>query len=157
MHIRKARVNDGKSIHQFLLEGSKNGELLPRSLNEIYDNIRDYYVIFEGEELVGVSALHICWADLAEVRSLLVKDSMRGRGYGGVLLKHCIDEARELGISRIFALTYKVGFFEHSGFSVTDKKELPHKIWSDCIKCSKFPDCDEIAVILDLDIEIPGS
>ncbi len=145
--IRKAKVMDGKNIHQLLLEGAKKGELLPRSLNEIYDNIRDYYVFYEGDELIGVSALHICWEDLAEVRSLMVREDRRKSGVGSLLLKSCLEEAINLGLKKVFALTYQVDFFNKYGFKVIDKKELPHKIWSDCIKCSKFPDCDEIAVI----------
>ncbi|MCX7991689.1 MAG: N-acetyltransferase [Proteobacteria bacterium] len=145
--IRKAKVIDGKKIHQLLLDGSKKGELLPRSLNEIYDNIRDYFVLFEGEELVGVSALHICWEDLAEVRSLMVREDKRRHKYGSRLLMACLDEAKELGLKKIFALTYQVEFFKKFSFQEIDKRELPHKIWSDCIKCSKFPDCDEVAVI----------
>lgn len=149
MELRKAVVFDAKLIHQLLLEGAKSGELLPRSLNEIYDNIRDFFVLYEDDELVGVSALHICWEDLAEVRSLMVKASMRERGFGSILLNSCLEEAKKMGIKRIFALTYKVAFFKKHGFKEIDKKELPHKIWSDCIKCSKFPDCDEEAVIIE--------
>ncbi len=145
--LRKAKVSDGKNIHQLLLEGSKKGELLPRSLNEIYDNIRDYFVFYEGDELVGVSALHICWEDLAEVRSLMVREDKRRFKYGSQLLMACLDEAIQLGLKKIFALTYQVDFFKKFDFKEIDKKELPHKIWSDCIKCSKFPDCDEVAVI----------
>lgn len=145
--IRKAKVSDGRNIHQLLLDGSKKGELLPRSLNEIYDNIRDYFVLYEGDELVGVSALHICWEDLAEVRSLMVREDRRRNNYGSQLLKACLDEAIMLGLKKIFALTYQVNFFKKFSFQEIDKKELPHKIWSDCIKCSKFPDCDEVAVI----------
>lgn len=145
--IRKAKVSDGRNIHQLLLDGSKKGELLPRSLNEIYDNIRDYFVLYEGDELVGVSALHICWEDLAEVRSLMVREDRRRNNYGSRLLKACLDEAIMLGLKKIFALTYQVNFFKKFSFQEIDKKELPHKIWSDCIKCSKFPDCDEVAVI----------
>ncbi|MCX7770074.1 MAG: N-acetyltransferase [Proteobacteria bacterium] len=149
MELRKAIVKDAKAIHQLLLEGSKNGELLPRSLNEIYDNIRDFFVLYEDGELVGVSALHICWEDLAEVRSLMVRNDMRDRGFGSILLNSCLEEAKKMGIKRIFALTYKVNFFKKHGFREIDKRELPHKIWSDCIKCSKFPDCDEEAVIIE--------
>lgn len=151
MELRKAVVKDAKVIHQLLLEGSKNGELLPRSLNEIYDNIRDFFVLYEDGELIGVSALHICWEDLAEVRSLLVRNDMRDRGLGSILLNSCLEEAKQMGVKRIFALTYKVNFFKKHGFKEIDKKELPHKIWSDCIKCSKFPDCDEEAVIIELE------
>jgi len=151
MEIRKANVKDAKNIHQLLLEGANKGELLPRSLNEIYDNIRDFFVLYEDGQLIGVSALHICWEDLAEVRSLMVREDMRDRGLGTELLSLCLEEAKKLGVKKVFALTYKVKFFKKHGFHVIDKKELPHKIWSDCIKCSKFPDCDEEAVILDLE------
>lgn len=145
--LRRAKVSDAKAIHHLLLEGANNGELLPRSLNEIYDNIRDFYVIYDEDELIGISALHICWEDLAEVRSLMVKNDRRGEGHGATLLEACLKEAEEMGIKRVFALTYKVGFFNKYGFVQVDKKELPHKIWSDCIKCSKFPECDEVAVV----------
>lgn len=151
MELRKAVVKDAKIIHQLLLEGAKSGELLPRSLNEIYDNIRDFFVLYEDNELIGVSALHICWEDLAEVRSLLVRSDMRDRGLGSILLNSCLEEAKKMGVRRIFALTYKVSFFKKHGFKEIDKRELPHKIWSDCIKCSKFPDCDEEAVIIELE------
>ncbi len=151
MELRKAVVRDAKIIHQLLIEGSKSGELLPRSLNEIYDNIRDFFVLYEDDELIGVSALHICWEDLAEVRSLLVRRDMRDKGLGSILLNSCLEEAKKMGVKRIFALTYKVNFFKKHGFREIDKKELPHKIWSDCIKCSKFPDCDEEAVIIELE------
>ncbi len=151
--IRKAKVKDGKDIHQLLLEGARNGELLPRSLNEIYDNIRDFFVIYDDNELIGVSALHICWDDLAEVRSLMVRETRRGEGYGAILLEACLKEAEEMEIKKVFALTYKVNFFIRHGFHEVDKKELPHKIWSDCIKCSKFPECDEVAVVKILDIK----
>jgi len=145
--IKKAKVKDAKAIHHILLEGANNGELLPRSLNEIYDNIRDFFVIYDENELIGVSALHICWEDLAEVRSLMVKDERRGEGFGAMLLEACLKEAEDMGIKKVFALTYKVGFFRKYGFVEVDKRELPHKIWSDCIKCSKFPECDESAVV----------
>lgn len=151
MELRKAVVKDAKIIHQLLIESAKSGELLPRSLNEIYDNIRDFFVLYENDELIGVSALHICWEDLAEVRSLLVRKDMRDKGLGSILLNSCLKEAEKMGVKRIFALTYKVNFFKKHGFKEIDKRELPHKIWSDCIKCSKFPDCDEVAVVIELE------
>jgi amino-acid N-acetyltransferase len=89
------------------------------------------------------------WEDLAEVRSLAVRDDRMGRGVGTELVEACISEAIVLGITRVFALTYKPVFFEKLGFQRVDKSELPHKIWSDCLKCSKFPDCDEVALVAD--------
>ena len=148
--IRKARVGDVRAI-QGLIEGSASkGEMLHRSLSEIYDNIRDFYVFQGSQSLLGTCALHICWEDLAEVRSLTVLEEERRRGIGSELVKACLREARRLGIPRVFALTYKPSFFQKFGFGIVDKAALPHKVWSDCLKCVKFPDCDEIAMIRQL-------
>ena len=148
--IRKARIADVKAIQKLVAEYARKGEMLPRSLSEIYENLRDYFVAVEdGGEVVGSAAVHIMWEDLAEVRSLAVREDRMGKRVGTQLVEACISEAIVLGITRIFALTYKPGFFEKLGFRVVDKSELPHKIWSDCLKCSKFPDCDEVALVAD--------
>ncbi|UCD72419.1 MAG: N-acetyltransferase [Syntrophobacterales bacterium] len=148
--IRKARVGDVRTI-QGLIEGSASkGEMLHRSLSEIYDNIRDFYIFQGNQSLVGACALHICWEDLAEVRSLTVLEEERKKGIGSELVKACLREARRLGVRKVFALTYKPSFFQQFGFGIVDKAALPHKVWSDCLKCVKFPDCDEIAMILEL-------
>lgn len=148
--IRKARMSDVKAIHQLIAEYARKGDMLPRSLADIYENLRDYFV-FEDEdgELVGSAAIHIMWEDLAEVRSLAVREGKMRRGVGTQLVESCISEAIMLGIGRVFALTYKPAFFEKLGFNVVDKAELPQKIWTDCLKCSKFPDCDEVALVAD--------
>jgi amino-acid N-acetyltransferase len=148
--IRKARMSDVKAIQQLIAEYARKGDMLPRSLSEIYENLRDYFVFEEdGGELVGSAAIHIMWEDLAEVRSLAVREGKMRRGVGTQLVESCISEAIMLGIGRVFALTYKPEFFERLGFHVVDKAELPQKIWSDCLKCSKFPDCDEVALVAD--------
>jgi len=148
--IRKARMSDVKAIHQLIAEYARKGDMLPRSLGDIYENLRDYFVFEEdGGELVGSAAIHIMWEDLAEVRSLAVREGKMRRGVGTQLVESCISEAIMLGIGRVFALTYKPEFFERLGFHVVDKAELPQKIWSDCLKCSKFPDCDEVALVAD--------
>ena len=148
--IRKARMSDVKAIHRLIAEYARKGDMLPRSLSEIYENLRDYFVFEEdGGELVGSAAIHIMWEDLAEVRSLAVREGKMRRGVGTQLVESCISEAIMLGIGRVFALTYKPEFFERLGFHVVDKAELPQKIWSDCLKCSKFPDCDEVALVAD--------
>ena len=148
--IRKARIGDARAI-QGLIEGSASrGEMLHRSLSEIYDNIRDFYVFQGSQSLLGTCALHICWEDLAEIRSLTVLEEERRKGIGSELVKACLKEARRLGIPKVFALTYKPSFFQKFGFGIVDKATLPHKVWSDCLKCVKFPDCDEIAMILGL-------
>jgi len=148
--IRKARMSDVKGIHELIAEYARKGDMLPRSLVDIYENLRDYFV-FLGDDgaLVGSAAIHIMWEDLAEVRSLAVREGQMRRGVGTQLVESCISEAIVLGIARVFALTYKPEFFEKLGFHVVDKAELPQKIWADCLKCSKFPDCDEVALVAD--------
>ncbi|MCL2102920.1 MAG: N-acetyltransferase [Syntrophorhabdaceae bacterium] len=148
--IRKARIADVRTIQSMILDYSRKGEMLPRSLSSIYENLRDYFV-YENEngELVGSAAIHIMWEDLAEVRSLAVRESEMGKGIGTKLVEACMSEAIVLGIARVFALTYRPGFFKRLGFREIDKSELPQKIWSDCLKCVKFPDCDEVALVAD--------
>ena len=141
---------DVKGIHSLIAEYAKKGDMLPRSLTDIYENLRDYFVFLGDDgELVGSAAIHIMWEDLAEVRSLAVREGKMRRGVGTQLVESCISEAIMLGIARVFALTYKPEFFEKLGFHVVDKAELPQKIWADCLKCSKFPDCDEVALVAD--------
>ena len=148
--IRKARMSDVKGIHGLISEYARKGDMLPRSLADIYENLRDYFVYLgEDGELVGSAAIHIMWEDLAEVRSLAVREGKMRRGVGTQLVESCISEAIMLGIDRVFALTYKPEFFEKLGFHTVDKAELPQKIWTDCLKCSKFPDCDEVALVAD--------
>jgi len=149
--IRKARMGDVKAVQKLIAEYARKGDMLPRSLSEIYENLRDYFVyIDDGGEVIGSAAIHIMWEDLAEVRSLAVRDGHMRKGVGTQLVEACISEAIVLGIARIFALTYKPEFFEKLGFVRVDKSELPQKIWTDCLKCSKFPDCDEVALVSDL-------
>jgi len=148
--IRKARMSDVKAIHQLIAEYAQKGDMLPRPLADIYENLRDYFVFLGADgEVIGSAAIHIMWEDLAEVRSLAVREGKMRRGIGTQLVESCISEAIMLGIGRVFALTYKPEFFEKLGFHVVDKAELPQKIWADCLKCSKFPDCDEVALVAD--------
>ena len=149
--IRKARLSDVKEIQRLVNFYADRGEMLPCSLSELYERVRDFYVFEDRGEIVGVSALHLSWEDLAEIRSLAVKEPYIRRGIGTDLVKACLEEAGSLGIRRVFALTYKPNFFQHLGFRLVDKSLLPHKIWTDCIKCVKFPECDEIAMIQELD------
>ena len=149
--VGKARMEDVKDIHALLLSTAREGELLPRSLAQVYSRLRDFFVLRDaGNVLIGCSALSIIWEDLAEIRSLVVAPACRGSGGGCLLVRACLDEARELGLKRVFALTYRMEFFERQGFSVVSKDVLPQKVWMDCIHCAKFPDCDETAVLLDL-------
>lgn len=151
MVIRKAHIADVEQIQRLINQFADEGRLLLRSLSEIYDNLRDFHVS-EGQDnhISGVCALHICWDDLAEIRSLAVAAEEREKGIGGKLIEACLEEARQLGVSRVFLLTYIPPYFERMGFRAVDKSTLPHKIWADCVRCVKFPDCNETAMILDL-------
>ena len=148
--LRKARISDIKAVHRLVNDCANKGEMLSRSLAELYDNIRDYFVDEEAGEIVGACALHICWEDLAEIRSLVVREEYGRQRIGTRLIEACLSEAISLGIYRIFALTYKPDVFRKFGFQVVDKAALPHKIWADCVKCVKFPECDEVAVLLEV-------
>ena len=144
-------MRDVKDIQKLLTNFANRGDMLSRSLSELYESLRDFYVAVEDDgRLLGTAALHIVWDDLAEVRSVAVSEDAGRKGVGSRLVQICIAEAREIGLGRIFCLTYKPDFFAKFGFRLVDKSELPHKVWGDCIKCVKFPDCDENAMILDL-------
>jgi amino-acid N-acetyltransferase len=148
--IRKAKLKDVKEIQRLIKLYSTRGEILPRSLSELYDQLRDFFIAVRNREVIGICALHICWDDLAEVRSLAVQEESRKRGIGAELVKACLEESKALGVKKVFALTYQPEFFEKFGFKKVDKTVLPHKIWSDCLKCVKFPDCDETALVKEL-------
>jgi len=148
--IRKAKLKDVKDIQRLIKLYSTRGGILPRSLSELYDHLRDFFVFVRNRKVLGICALHICWEDLAEVRSLAVQEEDRNKGIGAKLVKACLEESRDLGVQRVFALTYQTDFFKRLGFKKVDKNMLPHKIWTDCLKCVKFPDCDEVALIKDI-------
>jgi len=150
--IQKPKIAEARDIQRLINMFAEEGRLIPRSLSDIYDYWRDFFVYKEPENpLKGVCALHIYWEDLAEIRSLAVTTEDRGKGIGERLIRACIQEARALEIPHIFVLTYIPSYFERFGFHVVDKSTLPQKIWRDCIKCVKFPDCDETALTLSLD------
>lgn len=148
--IRRARIGDAKDIHKLVNSFAARNAMLPRALSTIYENIRDFYVAEEDGRVVGCCALHVMWGDLGEVKSLAVEESTQGKGYGRLLVEACLQDARDLGLPKVFALTYVPGFFQKLGFVPVDKSTLPHKIWSECINCPKFPDCEEEAVTIKL-------
>jgi amino-acid N-acetyltransferase len=153
LFIRKAIIADIKHIHKLLNHYADRGLLLPRPLSELYDHLRDFNVLVENgeaEKILGACARGICWEDLAEIRSLVVIEDRQGSDYGRQLVEACLKEARSLGLRKVFALTYAEGFFLRIGFRVVEKSTLPHKVWGDCLKCPKFPECDETAMVLEL-------
>lgn len=149
--IRKARVEDSKKIQEMINFYASKGLMLPRSLSSIYEHIRDFFVYAVDDDIVACAALHVCWEDLAEIRALAVQEGYDNKGIGSRLVQSCLEEARQLSISKVFCLTYIPQFFEKFGFRIIDKNELPKKIWGDCINCIKFPDCEEEAMIIELD------
>jgi amino-acid N-acetyltransferase len=149
--IRKAKIDDIKEIQRLIKLYAPRGGILPRSLSELYDHLRDFFVFIRNRKVTGICALHICWDDLAEIRSLAVEEEDQNKGIGAKLVMACLKESKLLGVKRAFALTYQPDFFERLGFKRVDKAVLPHKIWTDCLKCVKFPDCDETALVKELD------
>ncbi len=148
--IRKAVLKDVSRIHELIECYARKGDMLPRPISEIYAYIRSFFVYEKDGKIIATCSLQVCLDGLGEVRSLAVEEGGEGRGVGKELVLACLDEARYLGLERVFALTYSPGFFCKLGFSDTEKETLPHKIWGECVKCSKFPNCDENAVIIDL-------
>jgi amino-acid N-acetyltransferase len=163
--IRKAKIRDVVEIHRLINHYAEKRLLLPRSLSELYERLRDFFVLVASpsqhaeassgdlstdEYICGVCGLGICWDDLAEIRSLAVWESYRDKGFGSRLVDECLSEARQLGLKKVFTLTYAPYFFEKLGFIRVDKSSLPQKIWGDCLRCPQFPNCDEIALVLDL-------
>ena len=147
MDIEKAKISDVPQMHKLINYFAEKDEMLPRSLSELYENMRDCFVAREGDKLLGCVSLHVFWSDLAEIRSLAVAEESRDKGIGAELVKACLEEAKELGISTIFCLTYRPDLFEKFDFKQVDKMELPRKVWTDCFRCPKFPNCDETALI----------
>ncbi|MDI6735580.1 MAG: N-acetyltransferase [bacterium] len=150
MNIRQAKIKDVVNIQQLINVSAQEGKLLPRSLSELYERLRDFLVAELDGKIIGSCALHIVWKDLAEIRSLVVANDMIKQGVGTKLLEAAINSAKELEINKIFVLTYNPGFFKTFGFELVDKSTLPHKIWGECIKCIHFPHCDEEALVYDV-------
>jgi amino-acid N-acetyltransferase len=148
--VDRARVSDAPSIHRMISHFADKGEMLPRALSEIYEDIRDYFVVRKGSQVIACAALHVNWVDLAEIRSLAVDEKEQHQSIGSLLAQACLGEAKELGIPRVFCLVRKPAFFERHGFKLIDKTELPQKVWVECYRCPKFPNCDEVALIRSL-------
>jgi amino-acid N-acetyltransferase len=145
--IRKAKIKDIKQIQSLINGFAKKDMMLARSLNELYESVRDFWVAEERGRVLGCAALHISWDDLAEIKSLAVSGSKQKKGIGKALVGQCLAEAVQLGARRVFALTYKPDFFKKLGFRKIAHARLPHKIWAECINCCKFPDCKETALL----------
>jgi len=154
--VEKANISDVEQMHRLINHFADKDEMLPRPLSEIYENIRDYFVVGHGDRMVGCAALHVMWSDLVEVKSVAVTEESQRQGVGSRLVEACLKEAGEIGLPTVFCLTYKPAFFERFGFSQIDKMELPRKVWTECYHCPKFPDCGEVALIYSLDLPAPA-
>ena len=150
MEIRRALTKDAVQIHALVNNYAKQEQMLPRTLLSIYENIRDFHVAVETDRVLGCSALHFTWGDMAEVRSLAVDENAGRKGIGRALVEANIAEAREHGLVQVYAFTYVVDFFAKLGFRVVAHESMPRKVWMDCINCHKFNCCDEVAMVLDL-------
>lgn len=151
LKVRKAVVRDGEDISKIIEPYANQAIMLKRPVSEVYFMLRDFLICEdENGKVLGVSAIHIYDDELAEVRSFAVKENHVKEGVGTMLLNANIEEARELGVKKVFVLTYEPGYFKKFGFKEVDKEELPQKVWRDCISCTKFPHCDETALVLNL-------
>ena len=149
--LRKARVGDVAQIRQLINVYAQQELMLPRAIGELYENIRDFFVIEKEDRIIACGALHVTWEEYGEILSLAVHTAETRKGHGSRIIEACLKEAPELGIKHLVTLTYAQEFFDHHGFNVVDKSTLPHKLWSMCVNCPRFPDCDEIAMIKELD------
>ena len=149
--IRKAQIQEVPEIWR-MLHDFADQDVLPRSMGDLYSQVREYFVYREDHSpVIGVAALHIFWEDVGEIRSVAVLTDFQSTGIGTRLVKKCIEEAAAIGLKRVFALTTRPGFFERLGFQKVPTCDLPNHIWSECINCLKYPDkCNEIPMLLDL-------
>ena len=146
MKLRKARIADVEEMMLLINGHAEQGLMLGRSRNMLYESIREFLVAEIDGKLVGVASLHILWSDLAEIRALAVSSEYKRRGIGTKIVQALEEEARELGCTKVFALTYQPEFFKSCGYEEVSKDQMPQKVWKECINCIKFPNCDEIAV-----------
>jgi len=146
--IKKANIKDVKQLQRLINCFADKNLMIARSLNELYENIRDFWVYEERGKILGCAGLHVIgWQNLAEIKSLAVDKRKHRKGIGSSLILKCLEEAKGLGVKQVFCLTYSPKFFMRFGFKRIDKAKLPHKIWIECCNCPKFPGCDEIALI----------
>lgn len=148
--LRKACLNDVEEMYQLVNKYASDGLMLSRPRSLLYECIRDFVIAEKDGQIVGTAALHILWADLAEVRALAIRNDMQKTGIGRHLVEYCLREARDLGLPRVFTLTYQPGFFQKLGFRVINKEAMPQKVWTECINCPKFPNCDEVCLEIHL-------
>lgn len=150
VRIEKATIADVPKIHKLVNDFADRGEMLHRPLAELYENVRDFMVIRDGDEIAGCASLHVVWSDLAEIKAVAVNEAHQSQGLGLQLVQAATEEARQLGIATVFCLTHKPAYYERMGFQAVDVMALPRKVWGECLRCPKFPHCNEVALIINL-------
>lgn len=150
MKVEKAKIADVPQIHKLVNYFAAKDKMLARPLSELYENVRDFFVVRRGNEVLGCAAAHVCWSDLVEIKSVAVNEAQQHAGIGSAIVEACIEEARMMEIPSVFCLTYEPAFFARFGFAQVGLMELPRKVWGECQGCPKYPDCDETAMILRL-------
>ena len=150
MIFRKAKITDVEAIHALITHYADRGLMLARPRSLLYESLREFTVAVDQAQVVAAGSLHIIWEDLAEVRALAASPGYTGRGIGRKLVKMFLDEAKDLAIPHLFALTYQQEFFAKCGFRVVPKESMPQKVWKECVNCPKFPNCEEVAMLYDL-------
>ncbi|MBO6304925.1 MAG: N-acetyltransferase [Selenomonadaceae bacterium] len=149
MEYRKPKFSDVEGVYELVMDYANEGQMLARSRNVLYETLREMIIAVEDGKVIGVGALHILWAELAEVRSVAVAREKRRLGIGKEIVEKLMEEGRAFGVKKFFTLTYQPKFFSSLDFTIITKNELPHKVWKECIDCPKFPDCDEIPMLHD--------
>ena len=149
IEYRKPTFSDVEGIYELVMDYASEGQMLARSRNVLYETLREMIIAVKDDKVIGVGALHILWAELAEVRSVAVAKDKRRLGIGKNIVEKLMAEGRILGVKKFFTLTYQPEFFSSLDFKIITKNELPHKVWKECIDCPKFPDCDEIPMLHD--------
>ncbi len=149
--VRKANINDSEEIQKLVMNFSAKQLMLPKTMSEVYDAIRDFFVLEHDDKIVSCGALKVFWNDLAEIRSLATNEDFQHKGFGRKIVEYLLEDARNLKIYNVFTLSYQKEFFQKLGFSLIKKEDLPQKIWRDCYKCAKFPNCDENALLIKLE------
>lgn len=153
MYIRKAKLSDVEDMYHLVNNYAEGGLMLSRPRSMLYEYIRDFVVAEEDGKILGTGALHIMWVDLAEIRALAVEECSQKKGVGRLMVQYLLQEAKELEIPKVFALTYQPEFFKKMGFAIVNKENMPQKVWKECINCAKFPNCDEVCMEIMIDLK----
>jgi len=148
--IQAATLADMDRVHGLITPYADRNDMLHRPLSELYENVRDFYVVKEAADVIACGSVHVVWNDLAEIKAVAVREEYQSQGWGKRMIAHCMDSARDMGIATVFVLTHKTTYYDQLGFKEIDVTNLPRKVWGECLRCPKFPNCNEIAMVYHL-------